>query len=410
MHKHHKRLSLAADIALASSLLIVFFIGITLGFKLAPQPIQEVIYKTADERVNVMSLPAIKETGEGVLTDLTTRIKPGDGQVLVNIGDVISGYELQLSARRAVNTVQNITGIPFNDKDVTFSIETDASIIDGQSASAAMAVAVLALIENKTLNPKITMTGAISEQGKIKSVGMVDAKALAAKGGGMELFLVPAGQGKDIKQVEKLECENEGIEFCEVNYEPKITLTNFGGIQIKEVIDIREAIKWLKIGGLERYRSELKKLEEDSGKDSAQQIKVEELKMAGYSIDEYTLMNVEVAGELMALRKDCTVIPMGSSSEQLDSIVKGINRDILNRPNSHDLIKSMFNVYDFEVLGVLINGYDKKTYFSKLIIMQDDKVLSLDSKPSDALAIASRFYAPVFIKKYILAEQGQDAC
>lgn len=410
MHKHQKRLSLAADIALAAALIIVFFIGITLGFKLAPEPIQEIIYKSADEKVAVLSLPAVKESGEGVLTTLTTRIKPGDGQVLVNIGDVISGYELQISARRAVNVVQNISKLSFNDLDVTFSIETDASIIDGQSASAAMAVSVLSLIENKTLNPKVTMTGAIDEGGKIRSVGMVESKAIAAKRQNMELFLVPSGQGKDIEQVEKINCQSGDIEFCEVDYMPKITLTDFGGMQIKEVIDLEEAIKWFETGGLEKYKSELTIPANEKEKPKDASGSIEQLQDAGFSLDDYTLMDVEVAGDLMALRKDCTIIPIGSSSAQVDSLIQGIHNSIINRPNSHDLIKTTFDIYDIDVIGVLVNDFTDNTYFSKLVLMQDNKILSLDSDPSDAIAIASRFYAPVFIKNEVLSSQGQDIC
>jgi len=410
MHKHHKRLSIAADVALAAALIIVFFIGITLGFKLAPAPIQEIIYKTADERVAVLSIPAVKDNGEGVLTTLTTRIKPGNGQVLVNIGDVISGYELQISARRAVNVVENISKVSFDDQDVTFSIETDASIIDGQSASAAMAVSVLALIENKTLNPKVTMTGAIDENGKIRTVGMVESKAIAAKRSNMDLFLVPTGQGKDIEQIEKIDCTTTDVEFCEVNYMPKITLTNFGGIQIKEVIDIQEAIKWFERGGLEKYKSELTVLKENVNNQRDNTIKIEDLQLAGFSVDSYTLMDVEVAGDLMALRRECTIIPISTTTEQVDSIIKGINNNILNRPNSHDLMKTTLDIYDIDVIGVLINNYKDNTYYSKLIVMQDNKILSLDSNPSDALALASRFYSPVFIKNEILATQGQKIC
>jgi len=132
---------------------------------------------------------------EGVTLKAVVELKHGSGNIYINTQPII-GIDLQLSARTAVLVAQNFTGVRLGSTDVflTITAETQVDVVDGPSAGGAITVAIIAAIENKTLNQTVYMTGTINPDGTIGPVGAVLEKALAAAQKGATTFLVPRGQ------------------------------------------------------------------------------------------------------------------------------------------------------------------------------------------------------------------------
>lgn len=408
-HEHHqKRLKHAANIALILAVVIFFGVGILIGIKLAPEQIKEIVYKST-EKTAIMSIPAVNEGGQGILTELTAKLRKGDGQVLVNVNDVIAGYELQLSARNAVTAVQNVTGFKMDEYDAIISIKTNATLIEGNSASAAMAVTLLSLIKNVPLDPKVTMTGSVGLDGSVNSVGMVGEKAEAARKSGMLLFLAPVGQGVGITLIEDVACRESDYEFCKVEYKPKL-VTAQQGITIKEVRNITEALQWFEFGKLQQNLAYFKEENVTKKEESLLLPDFERLGFTELSLRDYVLVNLEVAGPFMAFRKDCTALVVPLTEEQANSIGRGIDKKIVERPSIYDAMKSIFDLYGIGTLGVMIDRFDAGAFYSRLIIMQGKKVSSIDARPSDALALAVRYNRPVFMSKALMESRGQKVC
>jgi len=76
------------------------------------------------------------------------------------------------------------------------------------------------------------------------------------------------------------------------------------------------------------------------------------------------------------------------------------------RPLTHDLFKSFALASGYTVETVLINKLREGIFFSEIICTDGEKRFSIDSRTSDAVAIALRFECPIFIEPHILTEAG----
>jgi len=193
-----------------------------------------------------LAVPAIDEDGNGVLTTLVVEAVPGEGRVLTDINHLLFFIDTQNSIQIAKAVAQNITGIDTSKIDLIYQIETNASAIGGPSAGAALTIATIAALENKTLNPKVGITGTITPDGSIGPVGGIEEKAKASKAAGIEIFLVPEGQGTQVSYTPKRECKKIGpILYCTTEYIiNKVDVSKSVGIQVKEVGNIQEALKY----------------------------------------------------------------------------------------------------------------------------------------------------------------------
>lgn len=76
------------------------------------------------------------------------------------------------------------------------------------------------------------------------------------------------------------------------------------------------------------------------------------------------------------------------------------------RPLTHDLIKSIGDKLDFVVTDVFINRFENGVFYTKINILQDDKKVEIDSRTSDAVALAIRFQCPIYTTEEIISRTG----
>ncbi len=202
--------------------------------------------RTIEKRFAQIYLPAVSSEGKGVVTTLTVEALPGDGKVLVNINQLLFWIDTQQSIQIAKKVAQDYTKLDLSKYDLIYSIETNASLVEGPSAGAAITIATIAALENKTLNKSVMITGTINPDGTIGPVGGITAKAAAAKDIGAKLFLVPEGQGTYINYLPVKKCQQVGpLTYCVIEYKPqKVDISREVGIQVKEVSRIEDALKY----------------------------------------------------------------------------------------------------------------------------------------------------------------------
>jgi len=171
---------------------------------------------------------------------------PGEGRTLVNVDNLLFWVDTQFSIRTAKSVAENVTKLDLSKVDLIYTIETDASVIEGQSAGAALTVVTVAALENKTINKNVIITGTMMPDGKIGPVGSIFEKAKAAKDINATLFLVPQGQGTQTNYMPEKKCEKIGpINYCTTEYKQgKIDISRDAGIDVKEVSDINEALTY----------------------------------------------------------------------------------------------------------------------------------------------------------------------
>lgn len=78
------------------------------------------------------------------------------------------------------------------------------------------------------------------------------------------------------------------------------------------------------------------------------------------------------------------------------------------RPSTHDLIKNIFETLDTKVHKVSIIDLKDNTFFAVITVETNNVVKEIDSRPSDAIAVALRSKAPIFISQKILIQAGMD--
>jgi len=91
---------------------------------------------------------------------------------------------------------------------------------------------------------------------------------------------------------------------------------------------------------------------------------------------------------------------------EAQSIAMEIEKIIPNRPMTHDLFKSFLQKLNFIVNEVVITDIKDGVFFSKIIISDSNKKISIDSRPSDAIAIAIRYKANILVNENVIDEAG----
>jgi len=201
---------------------------------------------TIAPRIVELKVPAVDNDGNGVVTTLKVEVRDGEGRVLADVNNLLFWVDTQYSIRVAQRVAQNKTTVNISSVDLIYGIETDASLIEGPSAGAALTIATIAALENKTLNPNVMMTGTINPDGTIGRVGGILEKAKAAKDVGATVFLVPEGQSSQTYYKPVENCEKVGsLTYCTTEYKKeKANVTETAGIDVVEVSDVGDALKY----------------------------------------------------------------------------------------------------------------------------------------------------------------------
>lgn len=76
------------------------------------------------------------------------------------------------------------------------------------------------------------------------------------------------------------------------------------------------------------------------------------------------------------------------------------------RPMTHDLLKNIVLSFNSSVQQIFINELSEGTFFAQILYEREEEKVELDARPSDAIAVAIRFGAPIFVHPEVLNEAG----
>jgi uncharacterized protein len=100
------------------------------------------------------------------------------------------------------------------------------------------------------------------------------------------------------------------------------------------------------------------------------------------------------------------VIPIVIGSTEAMSIYVELTGERAPRPLTHDLLKNILDHFESQVQEVRIVDLKEGIFFAELIITVEGRQLRLDARPSDSIALALRYKAPVYMAEAILKEAG----
>lgn len=136
---------------------------------------------------------------------------------------------------------------------------------------------------------------------------------------------------------------------------------------------------------------------------SNQNLKVVELEIIALSHSVTQSQNYAVVlGELEGNRR----LPIVIGGYEAQAIAVVLERMTPNRPLTHDLFKNALSSFGIEVKEIVINDLLDGIFYSQLICEREGEVIKIDSRTSDALALAVRFSCPVFTYEFIMEAAG----
>ena len=78
----------------------------------------------------------------------------------------------------------------------------------------------------------------------------------------------------------------------------------------------------------------------------------------------------------------------------------------LSRPMTHDLLKNVFSLLNANILRIEIVALKGDTFYGNIVVKTDEKIIDIDSRPSDAIALAVRAHVPILVSQEVMDEAG----
>ncbi len=103
-------------------------------------------------------------------------------------------------------------------------------------------------------------------------------------------------------------------------------------------------------------------------------------------------------------------LPIWIGQAEAQAIARGLEGVEMERPMTHDLVSDILDSSEISLDSIEINSFEDTTFFASIILIdRDDKTIIIDSRPSDAIAVALRNEAPIFVAESILQDLNPDA-
>ena len=102
------------------------------------------------------------------------------------------------------------------------------------------------------------------------------------------------------------------------------------------------------------------------------------------------------------------VLPLVIGLEEARSIYIAHNNVAVPRPLTHDLLKTIIEQYGGLVTGCVITKMERATFYAELRLKKDGRELTLDCRPSDAIALALRAKAPIYVARSVMEQHSVD--
>lgn len=91
---------------------------------------------------------------------------------------------------------------------------------------------------------------------------------------------------------------------------------------------------------------------------------------------------------------------------EAEAITVALQEVEMVRPLTHDLIKNIFGAFNARLVRVEVVNVQGNIFYGNIVAEADGREINVDSRPSDAIAIAVRAHVPIFIHKHVMDEAG----
>jgi uncharacterized protein len=99
-------------------------------------------------------------------------------------------------------------------------------------------------------------------------------------------------------------------------------------------------------------------------------------------------------------------LPIWIGPAEADAIAVRLQEVAVARPLTHDLLRSVIDALGAQINCVIVNDLTNDTFYARLLLDVDGKSVEIDSRPSDAIALAVRADVPIFAEESVLDKAG----
>jgi bifunctional DNase/RNase len=130
-----------------------------------------------------------------------------------------------------------------------------------------------------------------------------------------------------------------------------------------------------------------------------------EMKIRGLTMDPITNMPIVILKEAVGTG----ILPIWVGVYEANAILLEIEKVVTPRPMTHDLLKNVLVGLETHVRKVVVTNIKDDTFYAVIWIERDGTLVSIDSRPSDALALALRIDCPIFVEDGVLKSSKSQA-
>ena len=99
-------------------------------------------------------------------------------------------------------------------------------------------------------------------------------------------------------------------------------------------------------------------------------------------------------------------LPIWIGPCEAEAIANRLNHVEIPRPQTHDLLVSLLDALDADLLYIHINALADNTFFARLVLDVNAQPVEIDCRPSDAIAVAVRLSVPIYVAEEVMEEAG----
>lgn len=130
-----------------------------------------------------------------------------------------------------------------------------------------------------------------------------------------------------------------------------------------------------------------------------------EMKIRGLMMDPVTNMPIVILKD----NSSNSVLPIWVGIYEANAIALEIEKISTPRPMTHDLIRNLLRGFDAGIRKVVVNELRDDTFYAVIWVERNGELISVDSRPSDALALALRLDCPIYVDDTVLKTSRQSA-
>lgn len=131
---------------------------------------------------------------------------------------------------------------------------------------------------------------------------------------------------------------------------------------------------------------------------------ITQMKVRGLMFDPYNNTFIVILKD----EEKSEMLPIWVGRPEASAISFALESVSAPRPMTHDLMKAILESVDAKVISVVITELKDNTYYARIHLSYEDSEFVVDSRPSDAIALALRANAPIFANEEVLRRQASD--